>query len=117
MVWLRRLVGTTFVGGGAAAAYGYHYATSTMGSDAVERMASYNKVAVPAILQYKLVEARYEKAPKALPALFSEASDDELTRHYEVLHQRWAQPLFDKFMELGGFYYKTGQKVASNMAG
>ena len=25
--------------------------------------------------------------------------------------------MFDKFMELGGFYYKTGQKIATNMGG
>ena len=112
---LRRGIAATAAGGTAAAAFGYYKARTTMGEDALSRMMSYNVVAVPAILQYKAVEARYEKAPKLLPALFSEISEDELTRRYEALHHTHARPLFDKFMELGGFYYKTGQKVATNL--
>ena len=114
---LRRGLAATAAGGTAAAAFGYYKARTTMGEDALSRMMSYNVVAVPAILQYKAVEARYEKAPKLLPALFSEISEDELTRRYESLHHTHARPLFNKFMELGGFYYKTGQKVATNLGG
>ena len=35
---------------GVAAGYAYYWATKEMGADAVSRMASYNTVAVPAIL-------------------------------------------------------------------
>lgn len=41
----------------------------------------------------------------------------QYARRFEVLHHKHAKPMFDIFMELGGFYYKSGQKIASNMAG
>ena len=80
----------TAAAGTAAGGYAYYWATKEMGADAVSRMASYNTVAVPAILNYKLVEARYEKLPKVAPTLFPEISTDELTKRYEVIHYHWA---------------------------
>ena len=59
-------------------------------------------MALPAILDYKLTEARCEKLPKLLPQLFSEVPEAEQLRRYAVLHQKHKQSLFDIFMELGG---------------
>ena len=113
----RRLALGTAGVGTAAGAYGYSEAKRTMGEDAVSRLISYNKVALPAILQYKMVEFQCEKLPKLAPSLFPPVSDAEELKKFAVLHEKWKKPLFDKFMELGGFYYKSGQKIASNQAG
>lgn len=114
---LRRALGLTTAGGTAACAYAYYEAKQRMGADAVARIVSYDIVAVPAIVEYKWLEAKCEKLPKVLPSLFPPVSDEEERAQFQVLHRKWAKPLFDKFMELGGFYYKSGQKIASNMSG
>ena len=88
-----------------------------MGSDAVERMKRYGKVALPMILQYKWTEAKLEKLPSRFPSFFPELPKEEQTRQYQVLHDKWSPALFECFMELGGFYYKSGQKIASNTTG
>lgn len=62
----------------------------------------FDRVALPAIIDYKLTEARCEKLPRLLPPLFSEVPEAEQLRRYAVLHQKWKQSLFDIFMELGG---------------
>ena len=114
---LRRLglgtTGASVIGG----AFAYYEAKRKMGDDALSRLISYDKVALPAILEYKWEEAKCEKLPKLLPALFPPVSDEEERQRFEVLHRKYARPLFDKFMELGGFYYKSGQKIASNQGG
>lgn len=92
-------------------------ATENMGSDAVERMMRFSKVAVPLIVEYKWLEAKLEKLPEKFPDIFPALPDEEQTRQFQVLHDKWAPPAFDCFMELGGFYYKNGQKVASNASG
>ena len=109
-------------------------------------------MALPAIIDYKVTEARCEKLPKLLPQLFSEVPEAEQLRRYALLHEKHKQSLFDIFMELGGatltrrmalahappahapafgshccccccccshagFYYKSGQKIASNTGG
>ena len=104
------------VGGGTAAAcaYGYYEARQRMGDDALARIISYDKVALPAIMEYKWTEAKCEKLPKVVPWLFPPVSDEEEREQFAVLHNKYAPPLFEKFMELGGFYYKNGQKIASN---
>ena len=114
---LRRAALAVTGGGVAAGAFGYHWATTNLGSDGVDRIITYDRVALPAILEYKWAEARLEKLPRMLPMIFSEVPVDEQLRQYEVLHKKWAKPLFDVFMELGGFYYKSGQKIAANTGG
>uniref|UniRef100_A0A7S0IPC0 ABC1 atypical kinase-like domain-containing protein n=1 Tax=Calcidiscus leptoporus TaxID=127549 RepID=A0A7S0IPC0_9EUKA len=114
---LRRAAGVAAAGGAAAAAYGYAWAKREMGDDALQRILKFDKVALPAILEYKWEEAKCEKLPKVLPALFPPVSDEEERARFEALHRKWAKPIFDIYMELGGFYYKSGQKVASNMSG
>lgn len=52
-----------------------------------------------------------------MSGLFPPVSDEEELAQFAVLHDKWKQPLYDKFMELGGFYYKSGQKIASNQGG
>eukprot|EP00967_Tisochrysis_lutea_P101795 scaffold152935_cov34-Tisochrysis_lutea.AAC.3 len=88
-----------------------------MGEDALARILKFDKVAVPAIIEYKWVEAKCEKLPRILPMIFPPVSDEEELAQFLVLHKKWAQPIFDVFMELGGFYYKSGQKIAANTAG
>ena len=88
----------------------------------------FDKVALPAIIDYKVTEARCEKLPKLLPQLFSEVPEvdrryanpnrnpnpnpnqvpeAEQLRRYAVLHQKYKQPLFDIFMQLGGAPYAS----------
>jgi len=114
---LARILAGTVAAGTAASGYGYYWATKNMGDDAVDRLITYSKVTVPAILEYKLEEAKCQKLPKALPWLFSEVPEEEQDRRFQRLHEKWAQPIYDNFMELGGFYYKSGQKIASNASG
>lgn len=114
---IRKVLGVSAAGGAAAAAYGYTWAEDSMGKDALARIIKYDRVAVPAILEYKWVEAKCEKLPKVLPWLFPPVSDEDELAQFEVLHRKWARPLFNIFMELGGFYYKTGQKIAANTGG
>jgi hypothetical protein len=98
-----RRAGVALTGGGiAAGAYGYKWVNDNLGADAVARMIRYDKVALPAIFEYKMCEARCEKLPKMVPMLFSEVSEDEQLRRYQVLHKKYAHPLYDVFMELGG---------------
>jgi hypothetical protein len=82
----------------------------------VERIIIYDKVCVPMIVDYKWQEAKCEKLPKLLPSLFPPVSEEEQDRRFEVLHKKHAKPIFDVFMELGGFYYKSGQKIAVRRA-
>jgi hypothetical protein len=84
----------------------------TAGADAVDRIITYDKVAVPMIVAYKWEEAKCEKLPPLLPFLFPPVPEEEQDRRYEALHRIHAKPIFDVFMELGGFYYKSGQKIA-----
>ena len=141
-------------GGGVAGAYGYKWANDNLGSDALDRIiqvcaclhatllqindahdtlctcgpSQFDKVALPAIIDYKVTEARCEKLPKLLPQLFSEVPEverryanlnpnpnpnpnqvpeAEQLRRYAVLHQKYKQPLFDIFMQLGGAPYAS----------
>jgi hypothetical protein len=90
---LRRALGVTAAGGTAAGFYAYREAQRQMGEDALDRIISYDKVALPAILEYKWQEARCEKLPKLAPALFPPVSDAEYTERFERLHHKWASPL------------------------
>ena len=74
-------------------------------------------MAVPAVVEYKYWEARCERLPKSMPWFFKPIDPVEETRHYEQLHHKYAPKLLEVYMKLGGFYYKSGQKVASNMGG
>ena len=148
---LRRAALAVAGGGGVAGAYGYKWANDNLGSDALDRIIQacaclhatllqigdalcacgppqFDKVALPAIIDYKVTEARCEKLPKLLPQLFSEVPkgerryanpnpnpnpnpnqvpEAEQLRRYAVLHQKYKQPLFDIFMQLGGAPYAS----------
>ena len=111
---LLRLAAGGAVAGTAAA---YAWARRELGEDGLSRIYAYDRVAVPAIIEYKLLEARCEKLPALLPFLFSRPSDEEERARFQVLHDKWVGPLYDVHMSLGGFYYKSAQKVASNQGG
>ena len=53
---IRKILGGSTATLTAATLGGYLWARSTMGEDAVARIITYDKVAVPAILEYKLLE-------------------------------------------------------------
>ena len=114
---IRKLLGGSLATTTAATLGGYLWARSTMGEDAVARIITYDKVAVPAILEYKYLEAKLEVWPKLLPSLFPVLPEAEQKAQFQLLHDKYAQPMFDVFMQLGGFYYKNGQKIAANMMG
>ena len=88
-----------------------------MGDDALQRIIKYDKMAVPAIIEYKWLEAKCETLPESMPFLFPKVTEAEETAQFQVLHDKYAQPMYDLFMDLGGFYYKSGQKIAANMMG
>ena len=96
---------------------GYVWARSTMGSESLSRMIKYDSVAVPLIVEYKFLEARCGPLAVLLPSVFPAVTKEEEQRRFNLLHEKWAKPLYDVFMELGGFYYKSGQKIASNFGG
>jgi len=95
---LRRALGLTTVGVGGGAALAYQWAKEALGEDGLERLIKYDRVAIPAIVQYKWVEARCGKLSRLAPLLFPPVSEEEETARFAVLHERWAQPLFDIFM-------------------
>ena len=74
----------------------------------------FDKVAIPATISYKFEEARCDKLPKLLPSLFPPVPPEEEKKRFEALHHKYAKPLFDVYMSLGGFYYKNGQKIGEN---
>jgi aarF domain-containing kinase len=116
---IKRIAGATLsatVGGGA---YAYYWARTNMGTDAVDRIFEYDKVAVPMIMDYKWLEFKLEKAPyfSILSSFYPLLTEEEQKKQFQVLHDKHAKPLFDCFMQLGGFYYKSGQKIAANAAG
>ena len=100
--------------GGAVAgtAAAYAWARRELGEDGLSRIYAYDRVAVPAIIEYKLLEARCEKLPAVLPFLFPRPSDEEERARFQILHDKWVGPLYEVHMSLGGFYYKSAQKVA-----
>lgn len=75
--FLRRTAAATAATATAGTAYAYHWATTNMGDDAVDRLVTYCKVVAPAITEYKIEEARCEKLPNMLPMLFDPVSEEE----------------------------------------
>ena len=115
--WMLRGTGGALVSGGIGGYYAYTWAKKNMGDDAVDRLIDFYEVALPATIEYKWVEAKTETLPKVAPWIFSPVTDEEEMAQFEVLHKKWAKPVFDKCMKLGGFYYKNGQKIAANQGG
>ena len=109
------LLGATVAGAAGA----FVWARTTMGADALDRIYAYDKVAVPMIVDYKWLEWQLEVAPKSeiFGHFFPVLPEAEQKRQFQLLHEKHARPLFDSFMELGGFYYKSGQKIAANISG
>ena len=109
-----KVLAGTAIGGTVTVGAAHYSLTSWLGDDAVDRLIRYQRTIVPMVMAYKWEEAKCEKLPEALPWLFSKVSEEEYQRRFNVLHKKWAKPIFDCFMDLGGFYYKSGQKIASN---
>ena len=114
---LLRASGGAVVAGGAAAAYAYQKAKSTMGEESVSRLLDFYEVALPATVEYKWVEARCETLPKQLPMLFPPVSENDELEQFKVLHEKWARPVYDKCMKLGGFYCVSPVSVPKPLGG
>ena len=103
----RKILGATAAGLAGGAGYGYYWAKKNIGDDGLERLIKFEKTIVPIAIQYKWLEAKCEKLPKALPSIFPPVSEQEEAARFAVLHEKFKQPVFDVFMELGGFYFKS----------
>jgi hypothetical protein len=99
-VFARRLLAGAATVGVGGSAYGYYWATTNMGDDAVKRLRTYCGVIVPFVVQYKWMEAKCEKLPKLVPWLFPPMSEEQETKEFNKLHEKWAPPIFDLFMEV-----------------
>jgi hypothetical protein len=97
-----------------ASAYGVYRAREEMGPDSLNRLLSFYSVAIPLVLEYKTLEIKCEKLPEILPQFFDKVTQEEESKLFEPLHLKWKQPLVDKLMELGGFFYKNGQRGAGD---
>ena len=87
------------------------------GDDSVDRLVDFYQVALPATIAYRWEEAKTETIPKQAPWLFPPVSDEEELAQFEVLHRRWAKPIFDKCMlKLGGFYSRVGRRSQATWA-
>lgn len=107
---------------GAYQAFNYQF-----GDDALPRLATAYRTAIPAFVAYRSVQLRYETGPKQLAKLLRWFGDDvpekfgikpdpvEASRQYELLHKVWAHRMYDTFLKLRGFYIKTGQLIANNI--
>ena len=112
-----KVFGATVLGSGAAAASGYAYLRNEMGADALNRLVRFDSLLIPCVLEYKLLEFRCERLPALLPSLCAPMTSAEENAAFAPLHEKWARPTRDLFLALGGFYYKTGQKIATNTPG
>lgn len=81
------------------------------GEDALPRLFRSYRDAIPAFGAYKKVQLLKETIPKWLG---KEPDPEEIAAAYEALHEHWAPRMLDAAFELGGFYLKGGQLVASN---
>ena len=113
-----RAAGALSISGAAGATYGVSWANRELGEDAVERISNFYGTVIPMILEYKSLEFQCETLPSLVPfGLVKHVSAEDEAKLFEPLHEKWKQPVVDKFMELGGFYYKNGQRAAGNMGG
>lgn len=126
-------VAAGIVGAGAVSAFGVdRYIRSQYGEDSLDRLFTAYKVGIPAFVAYRTVQWRYEKFPAALndllasihPSLPTAASEvgfpvrpDPLKakEEYAELHKVWAEQTYATFLQLRGFYIKTGQMIANNI--
>jgi aarF domain-containing kinase len=109
-------------GGSAIAVVAFmHY---ELGEDAPLRLLTAYKNAIPAFISYRYVQLRYDTGPRYIqknaPQLASllhiEPDHETASSYYTYLHKKWASPIFDDFLSLRGFYIKTGQLIATNVA-
>ena len=105
------------MGGVAAGIAGHAKIKEELGEEALDRIASFYAVSVPMIIEYKILEAKCEILPQYVPSIFPQVSLEEERKLFDPLHHKWSPLIVAKFMELGGFYYKNGQRGAGNMGG
>jgi len=109
-------------------AVGFHqFMSYQFGDDALPRLLTAYKTAIPAFSAYRMVQFKYDTAPKKLAKLLSwidkdlpekygiKPNEEEASKQYEELHKIWAPKMYAAFLELRGFYIKTGQMIANNI--
>jgi aarF domain-containing kinase len=101
---------TSIVSAGGVAAFAYNFQQEN-GEEALPRLVHAYRYAIPAFIQYKSVDVFQER----LPAYFGLKVDrEEVEKAYEALHQLHAPVMYEKFLELRGFFLKNGQMIANN---
>eukprot|EP00039_Didymoeca_costata_P020571 m.341702 g.341702 ORF g.341702 m.341702 type:complete len:594 (-) comp20389_c0_seq1:70-1851(-) len=101
------------LGSGAAV-----FIRNELGEEAVERSTKFYRVAIPAFLEYKFTEFKFEKLPNFVSTVTPERSEElkkQADVEYNRLHEKWAPQMKDVFLDLRGFYLKHGQVMASNI--
>lgn len=106
-----RAAGVLSAGITGAGALGIYKLRDDMGPDSLNRLLSFYSVAVPLVLDYKILEMKCETLPTVLPQFFDPVTQEEESKLFEPLHEKWKQPLVDKLMELGGFFYKVSLHI------
>lgn len=101
---------TSILSVGGITAFALHFQHEN-GEEALPRLLHAYRYAIPAFIQYKSVDLFQER----LPAYFGrEVNREEVEKAYEALHQLHAPVMYEKFLELRGFFLKNGQMIANN---
>ena len=101
---------TSILSAGGVAAFAYNFKREN-GDEALPRLIHAYRYAIPAFIQYKSVDLFQER----LPAYFGrEVNRKEVDKAYEELHRLHAPVIYEKFLELRGFFLKNGQMIANN---
>lgn len=99
---------------GVTAAAGAYFGAQQMkkayGENVLSRAWDAYTVALPAFVDYKFAQFRYETLPAKLNLPVDEA---EVNAKYEALHDKWAPKMLHVIIALGGFQLKAGQLLAS----
>ena len=94
-----------------AAFLGYTAFKAEYGPDALPRLTTAYRVAIPAFLSYKATQLWHDRL---LPLLGAPRDPAAREAAFEALHAEWAPRAMAMVLQLRGFNLKTGQMVASN---
>jgi aarF domain-containing kinase len=115
--------GTLVVGVGVSA----ELFRRNFGDDAIPRLLTAYRAAIPAFAAYRWVQFTKDTGPARLASILAAVhpslpdrlnvrpDKEAASRGYEALHQTWAAECLRVFLELRGFYIKTGQLIANNI--
>jgi len=107
---VRAFAFTSILSAGGVAAFAYNFKQEN-GDEALPRLIHAYRYAIPAFIQYKSVDLFQERLPAYLGR---EVNRKEVDKAYEELHRLHAPVIYEKFLELRGFFLKNGQMIANN---